>query len=116
MIYMDMSKAFDKVDHEVLRQNLQKDYGFGGNLLRWFRCYLENRKQKRSNVMSNVRPTSHHIWCTARFNTWSNIIPPLRQLICQVPRNVKSSRVAMFADDTKVFKAIYTIANRLMMH
>jgi hypothetical protein len=83
MIYMDMSKAFDKVDHGVLRQNLQKDYGFGGNLLRWFRCYLENRKQKRSSVMSNVRPTSHHIWCTARFNTWSNIIPPLRQLICQ---------------------------------
>jgi hypothetical protein len=46
LYYMDMSKAFDKVDHEVLIQKLQKDYGFGGNLLRWFRCYLENRKQR----------------------------------------------------------------------
>ena len=43
---MTMSKAFNKVDHRLLIQKLEKDYGFGGNLLRWFQCYLENRKQR----------------------------------------------------------------------
>ena len=40
VIYMDMSKAFDTVDYGLLIQKLQADYGFGGNLLRWFQCYL----------------------------------------------------------------------------
>ena len=46
MIHMDMSKTFDKVDHGLPIQKLEKYYGFGGNILRWFQCYLENRKQQ----------------------------------------------------------------------
>jgi hypothetical protein len=40
-----MSKAFDKVSHELLIQKLQ-EYGFGGRLLQWFNSYLTDRRQR----------------------------------------------------------------------
>ena len=42
MIYMDMSKAFDKVNHGLLKQTLH-EFGFRGSLLRWFSFYLMGR-------------------------------------------------------------------------
>lgn len=36
MVYMDMSKTFDKVCHHRLLSKLRK-FGFGGNLLQWFK-------------------------------------------------------------------------------
>ena len=35
MIHMDMSKAFDKVNHGCLLQKFH-EFGFGGSLLWWF--------------------------------------------------------------------------------
>ena len=44
-IFLDMSKAFDKVSHRRLIAKLTH-YGFGGNLLRWFTFYLSNCKRR----------------------------------------------------------------------
>ena len=49
MIYIDMSKTFDKVNHRCL---LQK-FGFGGSLLQWFSSYLLVRYQ-RVTVMAET--------------------------------------------------------------
>ncbi len=46
VIYMDMSKAFDKVSHEVLINKLYNHFGISGSLLGWFCSYLCNRKQR----------------------------------------------------------------------
>ena len=43
-IFMDLSKAFDKIDHDILLQNLCH-YGFRGVSNEWFTSYLSNRKQ-----------------------------------------------------------------------
>ena len=44
MIYLDYSKAFDKVDHKVLLEKL-KLYGIGGKVLCWIEQFLTNRTQ-----------------------------------------------------------------------
>ena len=43
-IFIDFSKAFDTVNHNILLEKL-KAYGIQSANLKWFRSYLSNRKQ-----------------------------------------------------------------------
>ena len=43
-VFIDLSKAFDSVDHNIILEKLSM-YGVKGNNLKWFHSYLSNRKQ-----------------------------------------------------------------------
>lgn len=52
---LDMSAAFDCVDHDTLLRRLSISYGIGGSVLDWLRSYLFNRSQQVyfNNVLSD---------------------------------------------------------------
>ena len=53
VIYIDMSKAFDKVTHRKLHRKL-RDYGFSGKLLVWLESYLHDRMQRLTALGVNL--------------------------------------------------------------
>ena len=56
-LFMDLSKAFDTVNHDLLLAKL-KAYGFSLNTVELMRSYLKNRKQR---VQINNKFSSENI-------------------------------------------------------
>jgi len=59
-IYLDLTKAFDTVNHDVLLYKLQ-NYGIRGIAYRWFESYLCNRQQ--FTVINNVSSCFTYVPC-----------------------------------------------------
>jgi hypothetical protein len=103
LVFLDVSKAFDRVWHKGLLYKL-KQAGIHGALLSWFESYLLNRRQRVvvAGKSSNTKHTSAGV-------PQGSILGPLMFLlyISDLSSNLES-RTSLFADDTTIIKHIDT--------
>ncbi|MCL4133242.1 UNVERIFIED_CONTAM: hypothetical protein GTU68_050983 [Idotea baltica] len=98
-------KAFDKVPHRRLLHKL-KTYKFGDKYVKWIEAFLVDRKQR--------------VKVNKEFTNLTNVISRIPQgrvlgpflfvlYINDLPDSVlKNSHTYLFADDTKIFKGIFS--------
>ena len=46
LVLLDLSAAFDTIDHEILIDTLESEFGVIGNALKWIKSFLSHRKQR----------------------------------------------------------------------
>ena len=63
MTFLDFSAAFDTVDHTILINKLEQQFGVTGNALLWFKSYLDSRsyKIKINNTLSKLQYLSYGV-------------------------------------------------------
>jgi hypothetical protein len=97
--FLDISKCFDTIDHNLLLQKL-KFYGIKGIQLRWFTSYLHDRSQ----VVSCHNSISSKSTINIGVPQGSVLGPVLFLLFANdLPDNVHLGTCNMFADDTVVY-------------
>ena len=98
-IFIDLRKAFDTVNHEILLNKLEH-YGIRDTMLKWFQSYLIDRKQYVS-----INGQSSELLLNNCGVPQGSVLGPLLFLIYinDLPNISKILNFYLFADDTNIY-------------
>ena len=98
VVLIDLKKAFDTVNHEILIKKLELA-GIKDNALKLLKCYLTNRTQKCE--VNGCTSNENDVKCGV---PQGSILGPLFFLlyINDLPACLKSTKPCLFADDTNI--------------
>ena len=98
-VFLDLSKAFDTVDHGCLLSKL-RIYGIQNRELNWFESYLFDRKQyvELENILSESQAVVSGV-------PQGSILGPLLFILLMndIETNLEKCQIILYADDTVLF-------------
>ena len=102
LVSLDLSAAFDTIDHRILINRLSTSYGFSGPSLSWIQSYLNNRTQ----YVRFGRHSSSPNTCSSGVPQGSVLGPLLFNIYTSPVAKIANSFTVsqrQYADDTQLF-------------
>ena len=103
-VFLDLSKAFDTLEHNLLLHKMER-YGLRGHVLEWFWSYLSNRKIKVKCKPTSSGQTETNAEYPVEYDTLqgSCLSPLIFLIFCNDLRfNLHFLQCVQFADDTNL--------------